>query len=69
MCDKICSKVGIDADVIFALKSSYKKMPFILLGFSFLIASVVFGLSVKMFERPYYDDTELQPIDDDDPSY
>jgi len=46
MSDKICAKIGIDADVTFALKSSYKKYPFILLGFSFAVTVIAFGLSV-----------------------
>eukprot|EP00347_Sterkiella_histriomuscorum_P014140 403362010 len=69
MCDKICAKVGIDADVIFALKASFKKHTFLLLGVSFFIATYVFGLAVQLFERPYYDDTDLEPIAETDPIY
>ena len=67
--DKICAKVGIEADVIFALKASFKQHTFAFVGVCFAITTVMFGLSVQLFERPYYDDTDLQPIDELNPNY
>eukprot|EP00347_Sterkiella_histriomuscorum_P011436 403372460 len=64
---KCCAKIGIEADTIFSLKCSYKDQPFLILGYSLLISSVVIGLVVRLFERPYYDD--LEPISETDEIY
>ena len=80
--DRSCFKVGIEADSVFALRGSFKDNPFILLGFTFIISSICFGLAVRLFERyaiysyiktfrPYYDDTgsSMVPIIYTDPTY
>lgn len=58
--DRCCAKVGIEADMVFALKSSFKTSPFKLLFITFLVSVVSLGLAVRLFERQVsclYDDT------------
>ncbi|CDW76341.1 UNKNOWN [Stylonychia lemnae] len=61
LADRCCAKIGIEADTIFSLKCSFKDQPFIILGYALAISSVVAGLIVKTFERPYYDD-DFSPV-------
>lgn len=49
--DRCCAKVGIEADMAFALKSSFKEAPFKLLLVTFLVSVVALGLGVQLFER------------------
>jgi hypothetical protein len=60
--DKCCAKVGIQADTTFGLKCAYKENPFSLLFLAFIVSAIAFGLAVRLFERPYYDDDDLEPI-------
>ncbi|CAG9314997.1 unnamed protein product [Blepharisma stoltei] len=49
----ICSVYGCDASILFSIKSLLKDRPYFLLGFSMITNLVVFGLAIRIFERPY----------------
>jgi len=48
--DRCCAKVGIEADMVFALKSSFKESPFSLLFLTFIVSVIFLGLAVRLFE-------------------
>jgi hypothetical protein len=49
--EECCEKEGIEASNVFALKSLLKEKPYQMLLFNFAISIIVFGLSVRSFER------------------
>lgn len=67
--DKSCARVGIEADTGFSLKCIYQENPFVLLFLAMMMSIVAFGFALRMFERPYYDDDDLEPIPIDDDNY
>lgn len=51
-----------EADTIFALKAAFKERPYLFLCSSMAIMTLVLGLCVRTFERPYY----LDFVEEDD---
>ena len=53
-----CEREGIQATSMFALKSLLKEKPYTMLFINFSVSIIVFGLSVRNFERAYYEDQQ-----------
>ena len=63
LADRCCAKIGMDSETFFSLKCIYKSRPFSLLAFALVTSAVVFGFSIRLLERPYYDDEEVGYVD------
>ena len=64
-----CEREGIQATSMFALKSLLKEKPYTMLFINFSISIVIFGLSVRNFERAYYEDNDFSMIQLGDENY
>jgi len=67
--EECCEREGIKADSMFALKCLLKEKPYLMLFINFFISIVVFGISVRTFERSYYEDREYSSIHKGDEMY
>lgn len=54
--EECCEREGIKADSVFALKCLLKEKPYLMLFINFFISIIVFGISVRTFERSFYED-------------
>lgn len=49
--EEACEKEGFQADFYFAIKSVMKERPYVTILANFTVSTVVFGLSMRTFER------------------
>jgi len=66
---RICSREGIEADTIFALKCLMQEAPYTVLFTNFMISSLIFGFAVRTVERVYYEDEATGRIFPTEDSY
>lgn len=59
--DECCEPEGCEANTIFAIKAVLKDKPYTTLLIVMISSTIVFGLAVRNFERPYYYD--MDPTD------
>jgi len=67
--EECCEREGILADSLFAIKSLLKERPYLMLLLNFTISILLFGFSVRSFERAFYEDESFTTISHDDPLY
>lgn len=54
LAEQCCAPEGCEANTAFAMKAVLKEKPFTSLLFLMIISTIIFGLAVRHFERPYY---------------
>ena len=47
LADRCCAKIGTEASTLFALKSSFKENPFLMLGYALTISVVAIGVVLR----------------------
>lgn len=69
LAEECCEPEGCEANTIFAMKAVLKERPFSTILVLMTLSTVIFGLAVRHFEQPYYEDIDSSSGDFQDYSY